>query len=72
MSGTWNHRIVAVERNGEIEYGMYEVYYDENGTPISRTEEPATFVGDTWEEVADSVARAYIGRPVLSDDEIGA
>lgn len=70
---SWNHRFVQVERNGETEVGLYEVYYNEAGQPISRTEEPATIVGDTKREAwnALAVAQRAIGQPVLTDAEIG-
>lgn len=70
--GTWNHRIVMVkDENGADVFGVYEVHYDDAGKPIARTVEPATFVGDTWREVADEVARINISKPVLTDAQIG-
>jgi hypothetical protein len=71
---TWNYRIVAVEvplfRDATvIEYGIYEVYYDDKGAPISRTENPSSFVGDTAVDVAKSLRQAALAstRPVLND-----
>ena len=52
---TWNYRLVKVDRDGEPEIGLYEVYYDENGTPVSRTQDLATFAGDTRGQLLDAL-----------------
>ena len=70
----WNHRYVEVEfAGGETEVGLYEVYYRDDGTPTSRTQEPATFTGETAMEAmnAYSMAQRAMGMPVLKDSDIG-
>lgn len=71
---SWNHRFVAVEIDGETQIGLYEVYYNDAGEPISRTSDLATFVGDTRMEAFDALsmgARA-IGTEILDDSVFGA
>jgi hypothetical protein len=48
MSSHWNYRILAKRTPGEIQYGLYEVHY-ENDIPIACTENniaPVTFSSD--------------------------
>lgn len=50
----WNHRImVHTEEDGELSFKIHEVYYDDNDTPISYTEEPTTLEGDSLEFLKD-------------------
>ena len=79
---SWDYRFVKVttELGAMFDYdvvsevGIYEVYYDEAGNPISRTEEPATVVGDTWREADEALTmfKSARKRPLLLDEEIGA
>ncbi len=40
---TWNYRIMKKKNSeGSFEYGIYEVYYDENGKVSSWTQESLT------------------------------
>ena len=40
----WNHRVVRVQgADGNITFGVHEVYYDDAGVPWSMTSEPITF-----------------------------
>lgn len=67
---TWNYRIVAIDVQGETEYGVYEVYYDDEDKPQYRTLNPTVFVGDNKEEVLDSLIKAMLDierYPVLTD-----
>ena len=53
MSSHWNYRILAKRLNGEIQYGMYEVHY-ENDIPIACTENniaPLSFSSDIEDPV---------------------
>ena len=34
----WNYRVLAKKLDSEIEFGLYEVYYDDDNNPISCTE----------------------------------
>lgn len=69
MTG-WNYRIVAVEHFGEIEYGIYEVYYDDAG-PVARTESPVAFAGSTFKELIASydIALEAFSKDVLTDKD---
>jgi hypothetical protein len=37
---TWDYRLVKRTYRGEVLYGLHEVYYDDQGTPESITEDP--------------------------------
>lgn len=76
---SWDYRFVQVEVQDwtcltTTEVGLYEVYYDEAGKPISRTVEPATIVGDTLEDAASALLAATdaLRKPLLLDEEIGS
>lgn len=66
---SWNYRIVAVDYGDEVEYGIYEVYYDEKGDPISRTENPVPCVGNAMNELRSSFdyMAVALGMPVMTD-----
>lgn len=72
---TWNYRLVKVgpDESGDWEVGIYEVYYDDDGHPHSRTLEPAEFVGADADEVRKALKRAIkaTSQAVLDDTEIG-
>ena len=69
---TWNYRIVRTQTPDGPQYGVFEVYYDDDGRPSMRTVDPITFTGDTEEEVREDLARAARPLTVLDDSEIGA
>ena len=72
---TWNYRLVNVtDDSGDHEVGLYEVYYDDAGHPISRTLDPAEFVGENADEIRKALKRAIkaTGQAVLRDSEIGS
>jgi len=62
MSSTWNFRIVRHSNKVGDEtvehYALHEVSYDEAGKPISMTENPVTFVGDTRLEIIGDLIKA--------------
>lgn len=40
---TWNYRVVKRKiQNGQHEFAIYEVYYDETGKVVSMTQNPLT------------------------------
>jgi len=50
--GTWNHRVLAeVYPNGEVEFQIYEVYYDVDGTPNGYTANPVTVGGSEMKDL---------------------
>jgi len=68
---TWNYRIVAVQHDWGIEYGIHEVYYDENEKPIFYTSNPVPCVGDTLQEAYASFEkmRMAFGMPTLTEKD---
>jgi len=75
MSSHWNYRILAKRLSGEVQYGIYEVHY-ENDIPIACTENiitPLSFNSDiedhveslTWQLDAMKLACA---KPILDYD----
>ena len=59
----WNYRftkqtVKPPNQAPEIQYAIREVYYDDHDNIVAWTEDPIDFVGDTPEEVADSLRRA--------------
>jgi len=50
----WNYRILSKKVNNDIEYGLYEVYYDDNDIPNSSTKDtmkPVSFDSDIEDPV---------------------
>lgn len=67
--GGWDYRVVAVERDGQLTYGIYEVYYDEDGSPAMRTEAASEPYGTSLEELRtdyDNMAEAFL-QPLLTE-----
>lgn len=65
--GGWDYRVVAVERDGRLSYSVYEVYYDDAGYPVTRTQTPSEPYGETLEDLRrdyDHMAEAFL-QPVL-------
>lgn len=75
----WNHRVVKkVYENGEIQLGIHEVFYNEDGSIYAYTTDPmeACIVGDCENELLDNL-REYLEwmqraleKPVLVDGEV--
>jgi hypothetical protein len=68
---TWNYRVVRVDYEDESQYGIYEVYYDENEKPISRTENPIGCIGVDMIELYESFQYMSIAftKPVLTEED---
>ena len=66
---TWNYRVFAIDYGDEVEYGIYEVYY-EGDTPVARTENPVPVVGNTIEELAFALEymKQALEKDVLTDE----
>lgn len=73
---SWNYRVMRREfknSSGEVEeeFGIYEVYYDENGEPNGWTKEPRPITAESLEGlkwVHEKIAEA-MGKPVLDYGE---
>ena len=66
----WNHRIVRMNEGLQI----FDVYYDEFGTPISTSATPSTVYGETVEELREQLglfAKA-LSLPILEESAIGS
>lgn len=53
---SWNHRVVVVNTDDGTEWGIYEVYYDDDGNPIGRTESPAVLVDERPKMLLEGVS----------------
>lgn len=66
---TWNYRILYTEINGEEEYTIHEVYYDENFN-ISAISEDQTYLpgGSILEELRTELYNMLyaFGKPILN------
>ena len=68
----WNYRIIHNQEDGESYCGLYEVFYDDDGTPWGRTEEPIAFVGEEPDDILNALGMALRDvqdKPVLTDDD---
>jgi hypothetical protein len=66
---SWDYRIVHTTDGGAEAYAIYEVFYDEQGAPEARTEQPSYPAGETLDELRDDL-RSYqeaLRQPVLED-----
>ena len=75
----WNHRIIKkVYESGEIQLGVHEVFYNDDGTIYGFTEDPAdASVFGTEDDDLLADLRQYLGwmtkaldKPILVDDEV--
>lgn len=65
----WNYRLVNVDE----EIGLYEVYYDDNGKPNGRGEEPAVFIGESKAELWLAMVKCgeAFAHPIMTDSDLG-
>ena len=54
---TWNYRIVRY-KDPDFGYGLHEVYYNEDGSVWAMSKDPDGFVGDSREELVETLIRA--------------
>lgn len=54
----WNYRIVKHAANVGYYFALHEVFYNSKKLPTTMTQEPIDFVGDTAQEVIDSLHQA--------------
>jgi hypothetical protein len=66
---TWNYRVVRTIHSEEESFAIYEVYYDDDGRPEARTEEPAYPAGETLEGLQEDMQwyLSALSEPVLDD-----
>lgn len=69
----WNFRIVRYHDGSG--YGLHEVFYNDDGVPVSMTEKPDGFAADPDEgpesiiEQLDAARRDAVNQPVLDEPE---
>src|SRR5574337_619242 len=57
-SMSWNYRVVREKQStGDYWYGVYTIYYDENGKPNGQSRPYAAVVGETMDEIRDCFAK---------------
>ena len=69
----WNNRIIKHKKNKTTWYSVHEVFYNEDGSIYSYTEDPITIVGETEAEAVDQaeqILRDIKDTPVLVASEI--
>lgn len=68
----WNHRLIKRIDDGYEQYGIYEVYYNDDGSIYAYTEEPIEVCGDTQEDVEEILQWMMncLEKPVLVYGEI--
>ncbi len=73
MLGHWNHRVLRKkESDGNYYFQIHEVYYDENGKAWAATETPARPLGESQEELKETVQLMLnaCDFPILDYDDI--
>ena len=74
---SWDYRVVRKILSGEgyttTQYGIHEVYYDDDHVPASCTINPVTPYGESEDELAQDVRHyaSALEKPVLDYDSIG-
>lgn len=69
----WNYRVIQTTYpSGEVDFGVYEVYYDNEGRITAYTEDPVPAVCETIEELRQDLQRMLecLDNPVLVASEI--
>lgn len=73
---TWNHRVVRrIFPDGEILFGIHEVFYNDDGQPDMVTDDAVRVLGDDIDDLEQTLKwmRKALGQPILeySDFEGG-
>lgn len=75
---TWNYRVLVKRTEGYIncdeeQYGIHEVYYDDNGIAHSCTETACDPYGETVEELKDNMIQMMgaLVKPTMEYEDIG-
>lgn len=68
---TWNYRVIKTESNGNPHFGIYEVYYSEDGKLEGYTSEPVPVEWDDGESGAEELEwmRKALDHPVLTPSD---
>jgi hypothetical protein len=71
---SWTYRVVRRVHEGEVSFGIHEAFDDGDiEKPHSITTDPVAPVGDTVEELAETLGRmqSALAKPVLESDAFG-
>jgi len=66
--GSWNYRFVRIPNEGcegGYEYGLREVYYDEEGTPTMMSAEDTTLGSECLDDLTDILERVLASHKKL-------
>lgn len=68
---SWDHRVVKVITDNEVQYGIHEVYYDGGGVIIGWTETPIAPFGESLDELRTELNRMMLAfdKEIVTDDE---
>lgn len=66
---TWNYRVVRTPQH----FGVYEVYYDEEGRPIARSEHPVAPTSEDLDGLRERLGMVVdaLDESTLTPEEIG-
>lgn len=67
---TWNYRLTVQTVDGEDEWAVREIYYDETGTPVNWSASSVAASGSSWLACADELSRmaGVVGLPAWDID----
>lgn len=68
----WNHRLIKREYDECVQFGIHEVFYNDDGSIYAYTEEPISVACDTEEDVKEILEwmQNCLDKPVLVYGEI--
>jgi len=69
---TWNYRIIKHDKTKNVYFAVHEVYYDEKGSVKGWTEDPIDIVGDSKQEILNTLNHMVedTKQPVLKESEL--
>ena len=69
---TWNHRVIKLTYDEETLYGIYEVFYNKDGTVMAYTENPVVAEDESLEDLEQTLKwmRKALRKPVLEYGKI--
>lgn len=69
---SWNYRVLKRRHGSDVSYGVYEVYYDDEGRVVACSESATEPYGDTFEELVEDLKLFSVAatQPPLDYDEI--
>ena len=67
----WNHRVIQRIVGDEVEFGIHEVYYNDDGDVEGYTEQPVRVYGETLDELRETLERMLrcLDHPVIVDSD---